>query len=130
MAHLALAQALVSCVPFHFWRKHLGHWDPARGRRREEAGALAADVRWAAKRLPFESKCLPQAMALSWMLRRKDIGHAVVFAVQRPNLPNSPDLLHCWVEVEGQTVLGQLDGMWTETLRLEGQPPHAPTKAN
>jgi hypothetical protein len=81
---------------------------------------LAADIEWAAKRLPFPTKCLPRAMALSWMLRRKRIGHAVVIAVRPSQLRQSPDAMHAWIEVESKKVLGDLPGPWIETLRIGG----------
>ena len=86
--------------------------DPAGARK------LAADVEWAARRLPFGTKCLPRAMALSWMLRGKSLPNTVVIAVRPNQLRQSPDALHAWVEVEGETILGELPGPWIETLRI------------
>lgn len=57
-------------------------------------------------------------MALSWILRRKRIAHTVVFAVRPAGLRDSADALHAWVEVHGETILGELPGPWLETLRL------------
>jgi hypothetical protein len=68
--------------------------------------------------LPFESKCLPRAMALSWILRRRRIAHGLVFAVRPPDLRGSKDDLHAWVEVDGATIIGDLPGPWVEILRL------------
>jgi hypothetical protein len=61
---------------------------------------------------------LSRAMALSWLLRRKQIAHAVVFAVRPDHLRSGPDPLHAWVEIEGMKVIGDLPGPWLETLRL------------
>jgi len=69
-------------------------------------------------RLPFGTKCLPRAMALSWLLRRKRVVHTVVFAVRPADLRNSPDALHVWLEAGGDKVIGDLPGPWLETLRL------------
>lgn len=79
---------------------------------------MARQVDWAAGRLPFEIKCLPRAMALSWMLQARSISHAVVFAVRPSDQRDSPDALHAWVEIGGTKVLGDLPGPWLETLRL------------
>ena len=115
---LCLARLTVACVPFDRWRNSLG---AATGAKSEgEARRLAADVEWAAKRLPFETKCLPRAMALSWMLRRRHIAHAMVFAVRPAEMRHAADALHAWVEVDGATVLGNLPGPWIETLRVGG----------
>jgi hypothetical protein len=128
MAALAFARLLVAAVPFHHWRDRLGSRpshpvagplpvDPlAEGQR------LARQVERAAARLPFSTKCLPRAMALSWILRRKRIGHVLVFAVRPAGLRDGPDALHAWVEIEGVTVIGDLPGPWLETLRLGESP--------
>lgn len=117
MALLALAGLLVALVPFERWRGSLGL--PGDGRV-EDAKRHAADVDWAARRLPMRPKCLPRAMALSWLLRRRGIGHAVVMAVRPPGLRAEPDALHAWVEAGGERVLGDLPGPWVETLRIGG----------
>ena len=118
MARLCWAQLLVAWVPFAHWRETLGstvhHQPPSVERARQ----LAADVEWAATKLPFVTKCLPRAMALSWMLRRRSLCHTVVIAVRRGQLRHSTDALHAWVEIDGQIVLGELPGPWIETLRL------------
>jgi hypothetical protein len=120
MARLCRAELLVSLIPFRRWNKGLGCHvatdNPSK--RAAEARQLAADVEWAAKRLPFPTKCLPRAMALSWVLRRKRITHAVVVAVRPSKLRHEPDALHAWVEVDGEKVLGDLPGPWIETARL------------
>jgi aryl-alcohol dehydrogenase-like predicted oxidoreductase len=123
MARLCWAQALVGWVPFERWRGTLGFQPEAEPSRRslEVARGLAADVEWAARRLPHEVKCLPKSMALSWMLRRRQVAHAVVIAVRPDQLRQSPDALHAWVEVRGARVIGDLPGPWIETLRLGRQ---------
>jgi aryl-alcohol dehydrogenase-like predicted oxidoreductase len=121
VARLCWAQLLVTWVPFNRWRHTLGFQgagrEPGSARAIEER-RLAADVEWAARRLPFGVKCLPRAMALSWMLRRRKLGHAVVIAVRPRQLRRSPDALHAWLEVDGAKIIGDLPGPWIETLRL------------
>lgn len=120
MARLSLARLLVTAIPFGRWQNRLGlgptHADGPADLHR--ARRFAADVEWAAKRLPFPTKCLPRAMALSWMLRRKRIEHSVVFAVRPADSRESAEALHAWVEIDGQKILGDLSGPWIETLRL------------
>ena len=119
MARICRARLLVGLVPFKRWSATLGL---AQGR--EDLGALAearqraADVEWAARRLPFQAKCLPRAMALSWALRQKGIGHAVVIAVRPSQQRQAADSLHAWVEVQGRKILGDLPGPWIETARI------------
>ena len=121
---LCWARLMVEFVPFDRWRDSLG---AALGDRSDnlsadagltEARRLAVHVDRAAARLPFATKCLPRAMALSWMLRHRRMGHAVVIAVRPPQLRDESDALHAWVEVEGAKILGELPGPWLETLRL------------
>lgn len=120
MAALCRARLLVAALPFSRWRDRLGGTG-----RQSISAALAADARryaahvdWAAKLLPFPTKCLPRAMALSWILRSRGIGHCVVFAVRPAPQRRSDDQLHAWVEVAGEAILGELPGPWIETLRL------------
>lgn len=116
MAMLCWARLLIAWVPLRRWRDTLGeaggHPSPIGARR------LAAQVERAAEWLPFGTKCLPRAMALSWLLRRARIRHAMVFAVRPPDLRDAPDALHAWVEIDGSKIIGDLPGPWLETLRL------------
>ena len=118
MALLCGARLLVDRVPLARWRRSLGLAVGATGEDARTARSSAADVEWAAKRLPFETKCLPRAMAVSWLLRRRRIGHVVVFAVRPPDLRESSDSLHAWVDVAGERIGGDLPDPWVETLRL------------
>src|SRR5262249_8952138 len=119
MAALGAARFVVATLPFDRWRGRLG-WpgkvddevDRIRARR------FAARVGWAARLLPFPTKCLPPAMALSWMQRRRGIGPVVVFAVRPQDQRSSHDELHAWVEIGGAKIIGDLPGPWVETLRL------------
>lgn len=119
MALLSWARLLVAWVPLRDWRASLGLAD-GRGATLEEARQLAADVEWAAKRLPFQTKCLPRAMALSWLLRRRKLGHSLVIAARPKQQRTSADALHAWVEVGGYKIVGDLPGPWAEIVRLDG----------
>ena len=119
IAALCLARLAVAILPFSRWRTSLGgttngHSEDA-GR---EARRFAAHLEWAARRLPLSFKCLPRAMALSWHLRSRRVAHCVVFAVRPADLRGSEDKLHAWVEVAGETIIGDLPGPWVETLRI------------
>jgi hypothetical protein len=123
MAFLASARVTVATVPFARWRGSLGLAPDASAGPTDVVRTgerLAAQVERAAVRLPFETKCLPRAAALSWILRRRHIPHAVVFAVRPEQLRDLPDPLHAWVEITGVRVIGDLPGPWVETLRLGG----------
>ena len=116
MALLCWARLLIARVPLKRWRDTLG--DSAGRESSTEARRLARQVERAATRLPFETKCLARAMALSWLLRRRHLRHTVVFAVRPPSQRDSADALHAWVEIEGETIIGDLPGPWLEALRL------------
>jgi len=120
MAALTVARVMVATVGFKRWRLTLG--GTAAGRASNllaaEAYRIAAHVEWAARLLPFSTKCLPRAMALSWILRSRRIGHTFVFAVRPAPQRSLDDQLHAWVELAGKTIIGELPGPWVETLRL------------
>lgn len=122
MAALCRARLLIAFIPFRFWRGGLGRASSripqGSGQAMAEGQRLARQVEWAAHRLPFAAQCLPQAMALSWLLRRRGIRHALVFAVRPADLRAAPDPLHAWIEIDGVTILGELPGPWLQTLRL------------
>jgi hypothetical protein len=108
-----LAGLLVAALPLRVWRSSIGgrpgdREDPALARR------LAAQVERAAWRLPFAVKCLPQALALSWLLRRRHIAHRVVLAVRPSAARGGNDDLHAWVDCQRVIVLGGLPGPWAE----------------
>jgi len=93
---LSWARLLIAFARFDRWRATLGLDGPVRI---ADARYCAALVEWAATRQPIEFKCLPRAMALSWMLRRRRLGHTVVIAVRPAGERGSRDDLHAWVEV-------------------------------
>lgn len=121
---LGRARLLIAFVPFGRWSKSLGSVEvadtspPRADSRSTEALEVAALVDRAAALLPFHSKCLPRAIALSRMLRRRGIRHTLVIAVRPEHLRNAADGLHAWIEVDGAKILGDLPGPWFETLRL------------
>lgn len=117
MALLCLARATVTLLPFRRWRERIGLRDGDSRCDRGTARLLSAHVERAARRLPFLTKCLPRALTLSWMLRRRGIGHSVVVAIRPENRRDQADSLHAWVEAEGMIVLGDLPGPWHEIYR-------------
>jgi len=118
MGLLCRAQWMMAVRPFERWRGTLGFGTTGGGCELRRARRLAAQVERAAWRLPFATKCLPRAMALSWMLRRRQIAHTVVIAVRPSDRRDAPDALHAWVEIAGARIIGDLPGPWIETLRL------------
>ncbi len=122
MAYLSYARLLVAGAAFERWRDSLGFIPASDGTAWQEdlarAEALARQIVRAASRIPFETKCLHHAMALSWRLRQRRIGHLLVFAVRPADRRHEADMLHAWVEVRGVRIIGDLPGPWIETLAL------------
>lgn len=118
MAALTFAQLNVTLVPLRRWRDTLGARADAQPDEVRRARRLAGAVERAAGRLPFATKCLPRAVALSWLLRRRKIGHALVIAIRPPHLRDAHDALHAWVEIGEAKIIGDLPGPWNKTLRL------------
>ena len=116
MTSLARARLEIAVLPFARWRRSLGY--AAVGGDRVEAQLWASHVRWAAQLTPAQMKCLPQAMALSRLLRARRIGHSLVFAVRPSDMRQNADALHAWVELDGEKIIGDLPGPWIQTLRL------------
>ncbi len=119
MAGLLLARLAIGFVALPRWRGRIGlagQPDPAK---QTEAQKLAAHVRRAAARLPVAGKCLPQALALGWMLRRRGVPHRLVLAARPAKAREGRDDLHAWIECGDIVVLGQLPGEW---IALESFP--------
>lgn len=120
MGLLCLARLVIAAVPFRLWRRWLG------GRSGDlpdliTAQRLAAQIERATWRLPITVKCLPQAAALSWQLRRRRIRHSLVLAVRPLDAREGTDDLHAWIECDSAIVLGRLPGPWARILVL-GEP--------
>ncbi len=132
---LLLARLLVAHVPMRRWRRWLvtaeepapadgppadSHFafsagDPegptpagehlARAPQRRLPRRVARIVRRAARHVPFPAVCLPQAMALQWMLRRRGVASRLIFGARRKT-PRAGLDFHAWLTVGGECVIG------------------------
>lgn len=118
MARLIAARGVVAVVPLERWRGRFGLAGPVGPAAVAEARQLAAHVRRGAGRLPFTAKCLPQALALSRMLRRRRIAHRLIIAARPDAARTGADDLHAWIELDGTIVLGDLPGPWLPLFSL------------
>lgn len=112
MLALLLARLAIAAVSFARWRAWLGPASagPASAAPPGEASfLLAAAVERAAARLPLETKCLPRAIALHWLLRGQDLPSRLVIAALPVEARGSVETLHAWVEVGGQILIGAID---------------------
>ena len=109
---LMVARTFVRFVPFGRWRGSLGKQggriEPGREIEAvtEDDHYLARVVERAAIRLPFETKCLPRAMALQWMLRRRGRSSTLLIGVLPGTNRGGLDDLHAWVDRGGETLIG------------------------
>ena len=115
---LLLARLLVKYVPMRYWRRRLvtaqeepestesAGARPAHAPERRLARRVARVVRRAAHHVPFTAVCLPQAMALQWMLRRRGVESRLVLGARRKAHRKGLDF-HAWLTVGGEGVIGQ-----------------------
>lgn len=115
MAALAVARLLVRWAPFSLWRRALGqlveqtavHAGPAGGDL-ALARFLSRRVERATQRLPGISKCLPQAMALQWLMHRARIPSRLVIALHRHDRAGE-HRFHAWIELGGDMLIGHCE---------------------
>lgn len=115
MAALAAARIMVRWVPFSLWRRVLGQVVEQPTDRTAMGSSdlalacfLARRVERAAQRLPGTSKCLPQAMALQWLMRRAGMPSRLVIALHRHDRA-SEHTFHAWVEIGGNMLIGHCE---------------------
>ena len=111
LALLVLARLLVAGPPLGWWRRWLG---PVSAVARADSPAvgdrqLARAVERATQHLSGGAKCLPRAMALHWMLRRRQRPSQLVIAVLPGQVRGGVDDLHAWIETGGEILIGELD---------------------
>lgn len=120
LAFLILARLLVAGPRLGWWRRWLG--PVATAIRTDLPNAadwqLARAVERATQRLPGGAKCLPRAMALHWMLRRRHRSSQLVIAVLPEQARGSVDDLHAWIETGGEILIGQLDLPFRPLIRF------------
>jgi hypothetical protein len=117
---LILARLLVAGPQLGRWRRWLG--PIAAGPLAEAPNAadrrLAAAVMRASVRLPGGAKCLPQAMTLHWMLRRRGRPSQLVIAALPGSKRGGIDCLHAWIETGGEILIGALDQPFQPLVRF------------
>jgi hypothetical protein len=131
LALLAAARVLIGFVPFARWRRLLGQpvGDGAvSGTAAGDHAAAGADERLprylaravtrASARMELRNRCLPEAMALHWMLKRRGCCSILVLAALPQARRASTDALHAWVEQGGEIRIGLNDQDYRPLLRL------------
>lgn len=102
---LLLARLFVGRVPMRYWRLDADTGANGGGGSSRSGLAVGWAVRRVANRLPFETKCLPRALAAHWMVRRRGGASCVVFGVRRAAPERRPEY-HAWLVMDGATVIG------------------------
>lgn len=112
---LLLALLLTRFVPARYWWRFLDTAEaPPRGQEAVRRGAcdsnasreVARAVEKVALHAPFRARCLQQAMAAQWMLRRRGVPSVLVFGVRRGADAERPLDFHAWLTVGGECVVG------------------------
>ncbi len=129
---MRVAEAMLLLVLAKFLIDHLrfGRWRHMLGKMEKTAASLPLDpkairpiivaIYRATARLRGEYVCLPRAMAVQWMLRRRGIVSTLVFGIARDLKMGSLHDLHAWVEVGGTIVIGDMpEKDFTRWLELE-----------
>jgi len=116
MVWLVIARLTVRWLRFSAWRERLGWPGVATAEQEQFACRLGRHVERAASRLPGTSKCLPQAMALSWLLRAQGVPHSLELLIRPRTARGGLDDLHALVRCNKQIVLGLLSGPWIAVL--------------
>lgn len=117
---------LVARVPFRRWSASLGRIGPPDG---PHSAPLPAQVSLRARRaaravercaglLPFETRCLPRAMALAWMLRRRRIPANLLMGVAEKMRRGTLDDLHAWISCDGNIIMGKLEQMHSPVINF------------
>ena len=116
MAWLVAARLLIARVRFGRWRGWLGApvaAETADPRLRLDANLarrrLARAVLRGAARLPGESRCLTQAMALLWMMRCRGLDGIIHLGVRPGQRRGGLDDLHAWVTHANEVLVGASD---------------------
>jgi len=108
---LGMARLLVLCVPFRQLARTLGQ------HMRESAQDVAAPeeelavlvgraVQSAANNTPWESVCLPQAVAGQWMLKRRRIAATLYLGVMKAEQKPEQLAAHAWLRCGSKILTG------------------------
>lgn len=125
LVSILVAKLLVQGVRFSAWRDTLGRpacpteFAVVQRDLPPAAHRCAAAVERAAARLPGKARCLPQAMALQWMLRRRKFAPRLVLGVIGGQQRGGIDDLHAWVALDGAVLIGETQMPYHPVLTLE-----------
>jgi hypothetical protein len=121
MVLLIVARLLIALVPFRYWRSSLGRIvrEPHAAGSEEASRPVGLAHRRGVARLPITVKCLPQAMALQWMLRRRGLPSVLTIATLPRAGRSTLDDLHAWVAAAGRVLVGASPLPYVPVLHLQ-----------
>jgi hypothetical protein len=108
---LVLARAVIFFLPF----RRIAAWLGSPGAVGPDAATeaelrVAKEIGWAvgvvARRVPWDGRCLAQALAATGMLRRRGIEGAVSFGVGQAEAAETGFIAHAWLQVGPCIVTG------------------------
>ncbi len=85
------------------------------------ARQIGRSVERASWRAGSTAKCLPKAVVVMWMLRRRDIPARLVIASLYKEHQGNSDKLHAWVEIDSEFIIGHCDRALYQPLATFGQ---------
>ena len=100
---LGLCRFLVRYVPFHLTAARMLGWFMAETVKTlsPAEAEVAEDVGWTVERMadhtPWQSACLPQAMAAQNMLKRRGIGSTLYLGLNKPGRNQAGREAHAWL---------------------------------
>lgn len=110
---LGLSRLLLWAVPFARLKRHLGKsggeapWVPlASNKQLHRALQIGRTIRLAARYTPWESACLPQAMAARWLLGLHRVPYGLYLGWRRGAALPGDAPAHAWVAVGRVNVTG------------------------
>lgn len=86
-----------------------------------EAQFWAGRIARAASRLPDESKCLPQALALHWLLAERGISSRIAIAIHQTER-EADHAYHAWLDHDGEMLVGACDRSQYHVILTLGGP--------
>ncbi len=125
---LGIARLLVLTIPFRWLAPSLG--EPKRESDTEMAPGeirmariIGQAIRSAAGNTPWQSVCLPQAVAAQWMLKRRRIAATLYLGLARPGKDADQLTAHAWLRC-GQIILTGAPGHRKFTVVATFAPEH------
>lgn len=108
---LGIARLLVLTIPFRWLARTLGRHmqvspPDAPAAELELAKLIGQAVRSAAGNTPWESVCLPQAVAGQWMLKRRGIAGTLYLGVAKTDAGAEQLAAHAWLRCGDQILTG------------------------